>query len=356
MVNITTTLSNFSRLSFIGKPDKLLAADVIATPGQRMFGAEAGPDRDLLVKIFTPSAELTTAVGAIIDQHKPQPAGYPVPGLMAVLLKKGSMELEEADLGAVRLKNLILSLGMPGDLLEEGVADLMHVNPNKPSSSKAHFHILCALLAAMARLSLDQNIFASAAFLEDFPPPTASDEEQDGEGETKSQDEGDEGRSEGRGGDDQGDGHDGEQEEVQFAGTRMAPRHSTLSPPLFDRSRPFGGASGTRPSSMGQVGLMIWAIVHRNRVIHWIIRHGEDMPASHLLACMLAMMRCLSLRRPAPLSSRHLGMGLPPGTTPSSCRPGASRPSAGRGRATQRPTRRTTRMPSCSMSWRPCLS
>jgi len=247
VLDITNTLSNFSKLSLIEKYDKLLAPEVIATPGQLMHGATAGADREFLTKIFTPSEALSTATSAIIDQYKPQPAGYAVPGLMAVLLKKGTVELEAVDLGATRLKALILELGMPADLLEDGVANLVHVN-SKASSSKAHFHILCALLGGMARLAVEHNIFAAPAFLEDFPGPLLTEEEEKGEDEEgKSNHEGD-GQDEAQGG-----GQDGQQEEVQVLGTRVPPRQVNLAPPLIGQPGYGGGATSIRPSLAGQV-------------------------------------------------------------------------------------------------------
>ena len=71
VLDITNTLSNFSKLSLIEKYDKLLAPEVIATPDQLMHGATAGADREVLTKIFTPSEALSTATSAIIDQYKP---------------------------------------------------------------------------------------------------------------------------------------------------------------------------------------------------------------------------------------------------------------------------------------------
>lgn len=246
VLDITSTLSNFSKLSYIGKYDKLLAPEVIATPGQLMYGATAGAGRDFLTKIFTPSEDLSTATSAILDQYNPQPVSYAAPGVMAVLLKKGTMELEAMDLGASRLKALIVELGMPADLLEDGVANLVHAN-SKASSSKAHFHLLSALLGAMATLSVEHSIFAAPAFLEDFPGPLLTDDEQGGEDESKSNQDGD-GHEEA-----QGDGQDGQQEEVQMLGTRVSPRQVTLAPPLFGQPVYGGGATSTRPSLAGQV-------------------------------------------------------------------------------------------------------
>lgn len=48
MVNIITILSNFQRWSLIGHDDKLLSVDAIQEPGEHLFRAKTGAQRELL--------------------------------------------------------------------------------------------------------------------------------------------------------------------------------------------------------------------------------------------------------------------------------------------------------------------
>lgn len=243
MVSFTTILSNFQRYSLVGHDDKLLSADAIREPGEYLFGAKDGPERELLTKIFVPTAELSSAIQDIITEHKPLPSGYAVPGLAAILLHKGSMALEDADLSAPRTRPIITGLGMPGNMVEQLVRDLQYYNSPKPSVAQSLFHILSALLASIGRLGSEHGVFAEPLFLADFPEPRHSElptlpaREREEEGKQQEEEEG-HGQGEGQG--------QGEEEEasVTFEGTRaaparpvaFAPRSSTrLVPPVGHR-------------------------------------------------------------------------------------------------------------------------
>jgi hypothetical protein len=250
MIGISNTLSDFTTFSVVGQYDHLLSKEAIADPGQRMFGAQAGADRNTLTAIFSPTAEVKEAVEAIITQHGL--TGYAVPGLTAILLKKGAMELEEVDLGATRLKSLVLSLGMPGDLLENGLEVLLHNNKNKPSSSKAHFHLLSALLEAYARLATEHNIYPEPAFLANFPRRSTSSEEEEAGGEGEGDDDEAENKAENQAGG-LGAIQEEDQEDVVYKGTSAPPPGTTMAPPLFGAARPSGGATAVRPAAVAQV-------------------------------------------------------------------------------------------------------
>jgi len=268
MINITNTLTDFTGLRLVGKYDKLLSKEAIAEPGEHMPVSKPGAARDLTMKIWNPPEPVFTKVKALIDEHKPPLPGYAVPGLTAILISKDSLDFSAADLSAVRLKQLILNLGMPGDLLEDGVAALMHGNKNSPSASKAHYHVLSAFLHATALIAAEHNILVAPAFLSDFPLPSDDDEEAE---DTEDKDGGGE---EGHG-DDQAAGRrddmEVEREEVEYAGTRAAPQGNTQAPPLFDRVRPTGGATAIRPPALGQVCRLVFhhvGTVGPHRPIH----------------------------------------------------------------------------------------
>lgn len=262
MVNTKTTLSNFSKFSLIGMDAELLSADAIQEPADHLHGAKAGPDRDFLTRIFVPEADLVAAIKAIIEEHKPQPEGYAVPGLAAILSKKESLILEEVDLGAARIKPLITGLGMAPDVMEKLLAEVQHRNLGRPSASQAAFHLLSALLASIARVGAEHQLYPEPMFLSAFPEPLHTElpiigrhgegEGNDGGGaeETK---EGDAGQGQGGGKDaNTGDAHD-DDGSVTFAGLRPAPRVATLAPPLFDQSRVAGGPLAIRPTPITQV-------------------------------------------------------------------------------------------------------
>lgn len=103
MVNITTTLTNFTGLSLVGKYDKLMSRDAIADPGEHMPGSKPGAARDLMMKIWNPPEPVFTKVKAIIEEHQPPLPGYAAPGLTAILISKDSLDFGAADLSAVRL-------------------------------------------------------------------------------------------------------------------------------------------------------------------------------------------------------------------------------------------------------------
>ena len=127
MVNITTTLSNFKRFSLIGHDDKLLSAEAIQEPGEHLFGAKAD-QMERLTPIFTPTAAILDVIKAILAEHKPQPAGYPVPGLAAILLKKGNMDFEAADLSAANLRPLFADFGLSVESSEALRREVQHGN------------------------------------------------------------------------------------------------------------------------------------------------------------------------------------------------------------------------------------
>ena len=267
MVNLKKTLTNLSRYSLIGRDDELLSVDAIQEPSEHLFGAKAGPDRDFLTRVFVMDAELDGAIKEIIAKEKPQPEGYPVPGLAAILLKKESHKLEEVDLGHARIKAIITSMGMPPHVMEKLLANLQHHNPGSISASQAAFHVLSALLASIARIGAEHQLFQEPLFLANFPEPLHSDlpivgqrgEEEDNGGggveETKD--------GEAQGQDREvvqaattGGAQDAEDEEsVTFAGLRPVPRGAALAPPLYDQARATGGATAIRPAPFAQVWL-----------------------------------------------------------------------------------------------------
>lgn len=254
MVSFTTIFSNFQRWSAIGRDDKLLSADAIQEPGEHLFGAKAGPERELLTKIFTPTAELSSAIKDILDEHKPLPAGYAVPGLAAILLKKESTTLEELDVSAARIRPVIAGLGMPAGMVDDLVRDLQHHNTPKPSVAQCLFHILSALLASIGRIGAEHMVFPEPVFLEHFPKPLHSElpplPPREGEEEGKDQ-QGDDDQGQGEG---QGQGEE-DDASVTFEGTRQRP--VAFAPPLFDRARPTGGASLVTPLPLGQVRALL---------------------------------------------------------------------------------------------------
>lgn len=262
MVNVTTTLSNF-KVSFIGKDDKLLSVDAIQEPAEHLHGAKPGPARDFLTSIFTPSAALQAAVAAVLAVYNPVPAGYAVPGVAAILVKKGSMVLEEADLGANRIKPIILELGMEPGILEGLLADLQHVNTGRPSGAQAAFHVLSALLASIARIGAEHQLWPEPAFLSDFPAPLHSDlpvlQRRGEEGEGK--DDAVQQEAEDQAGANDGAGQGGaDDDSVTLTGVRAAPpRGAAVAPPLFDVPRPNGGANAVRPASTIQVGCYMFS-------------------------------------------------------------------------------------------------
>lgn len=253
MVSFTTILSNFQRWSAVGRDDKLLSADAIQEPGEHLFGAKAGPERELLTKIFTPSAELSSAIQDIITEHKPLPDGYAVPGLAAILLKKEANALEELDVSAARIRPVIAGLGMPAGMVDDLVRDLQHHNTPKPSVAQSLFHILSALLASIGRIGAEHGVFVEPFFLADFPKPLHSEPPP-----LPLRDEGEEGKDQEHGeGEGQGEGqgqYEDDEASVTFEGTRAGTtRPVAFAPPLFDRDRPTGGASLVTPLPLGQV-------------------------------------------------------------------------------------------------------
>lgn len=257
MVNMTTTISNFPRLSAIGKDDRLLSVDAIQEPADHLHGAKPGAAKDFLTSIFIPSADLQDAVAAVIAAHKPVPSGYAVPGVAAILVKKGSLELEEVDLNATRIKPIITELGMEPGIMEELIADLQHSNPGRPSTAQAAFHVLSALLASIARIGAEHQLWAEPAFLRDFPAPLHADlpelqrrEEEEGKDEEEAGDQA--GANDGAG---QGGADD---DSVTCTGVHAAPpRGAAMAPPLFDVARPTGGANAVRPVTTIQVGISL---------------------------------------------------------------------------------------------------
>jgi len=265
--SITTTLSNFQKFSLIGHDDKLLSADAIQEPGEHLFGAKPS-QMERLTPIFLPVEAMSSAIKAIIEEHKPQPAGYPVPGLAAILLKKGEMTLVAADLSANNLKPLIADFGLSADMVDNLVRDLQFHNTGTPSLPRCLFHILCALLASIGRIGAEEKVFAEPLFLANFPEPrhaelpaitTSREQEQEKAGEGKEGEDLDPtGVGMGPTGmpmTGQGDGQgDDDADSVTFAGTRAAhARQVAFAPPLFDRLRPTGGASRVTPLPVGQV-------------------------------------------------------------------------------------------------------
>jgi hypothetical protein len=270
MVTMAAILSNFQRYSLVGRDDMLLSADAIQEPGEHLFGAKAGAERELLIKIFVPMAELSSAIQDIITEHKPQPAGYAVPGLAAILLKKGSMTLAEADLSAARLRPVITGLGLSADMTENLVREVQHRNTGRPSVAQALFHILSALLASIGRIGAESAVFAEPLFLADFPAPLHSElpslTSREGEEEGKDQEDEQEGQGQGGGQAEpnaEGQGDDDEAS-VTFAGSRAGP--VAFAPPLFDRARPSGGASTVVPPPLGQVRVSVYAFLSLSRV------------------------------------------------------------------------------------------
>lgn len=274
MVNITITLSNFQKLSLVGRDDKLLSVDAIQEPGEHLFGSK--PDQMArLNPIFTPTEELLSAIKVIIEEHKPQPAGYPVPGLAAILLKKGDMTLVVADLSPNNLRSLIADFGMSAEMVDNLVRDLQYHNQGTPSVPRCLFHILCALLASIGRIGAEHQVFVEPFFLADFPEPlhtdlpsiTSREDEKEQDKEDGKEDEEDQvdptGVEAGPTGltlaglpNRQADDEDAE---VTFAGTRAGPaRGVAFAPPLFDRTRPTGGASSVTPRPLGQVSSLLY--------------------------------------------------------------------------------------------------
>lgn len=266
MVNITTTISNFARFSLIGHHDQLLSADAIQEPAEHLHGAKPGPDRDFLTSIFLPTAVLRDALAAVFTAHEPVPEGYAVPGVAAILVKKGGTDLEEADLAAQRVKPIILDLGMPPAILDQLVAELQHRNPGRPSSAQATFHVLSALLGSIARIGTEHQLWPEPGFLSAFPPDLHAElprlEQREGE-EGKEEADQQEGQAEdqaGAGGNNEEGQGGADDESVTFAGMRPPPpRGAAMAPPLFDVARPTGGANAVRPAATIQVG---WLAVH----------------------------------------------------------------------------------------------
>ena len=277
MVNITITLSNFQKWSLVGHDDKLLSAEAIQEPGEHLLGAK--PDQmERLTPIFTPTEELSSAIQAIITEHKPQPAGYPVPGLAAILLKKGEMTLVAGDLSANNLRPLIADFGLSAERVDNLVRDLQYHNQGTPSIPRCMFHILCALLASIGRIGAEHQVFVQPLFLDDFPEPLHAElpsipSREDQEKEDGKDDDEDQidptgveagptgltlaGLSDGQGNDDDAS--------VTFAGTRTgSARQVAFAPPLFDQARPIGGASSITPRPLGQVSLVIIHACHRS--------------------------------------------------------------------------------------------
>lgn len=271
MVNITTTLSNFQRFSLVGHDDKLLSADAIQEPGEHLFGAKPS-ERERLTPIFIPTQELSSAIQTIIEEHKPQPAGYAVPGLAAILLKKGDdMTLVAGDLSANNLLPLIADFGLSAEMVDNLVRDLRYHNQGQPSVPRCMFHILSALLASIGRIGTEHNMFVQPLFLDDFPEPLHAElpavtsreaEEKDDDKEQEDEDQMDPtGTEAGPNGvtlaglpEGQGNEDEASVASVTFAGSRRAPaRQVVFSPPLHDQARPTGGASSITPRPLGQV-------------------------------------------------------------------------------------------------------
>lgn len=269
MVNITITLSNFQKTSLVGHDDKLLSMEAIQEPGEHLFGSK--PDQMArLTPIFTPTEELLSAIKAIIEEHKPQPAGYAVPGLAALLLKKKGTTLVAGDLNANSLRSLIADFGLSEEMSEALMREVQHGNPGRPSEVKCYFHILCALLASIGRIGAEHQVFVAPFFLADFPEPlhaelpSITSREVGKEPDKEDGKEGEEDQVDPTGVEAGPTGltlaglpdrqADDEDDEVTFAGTRAGPaRGVAFAPPLFDRARPTGGASSVTPRPRGQV-------------------------------------------------------------------------------------------------------
>jgi hypothetical protein len=256
MVNITTTLSNFQRFSLIGRHDQLLSVDAIQEPAEHLYGAKPGPNREFLTSIFLPSAVLRDALAAVMAVHKPQPEGYAVPGVSAILLKKGGLELEEVDLGANRIKPIIIDLGMQPAILDQLVADLQHSNPGRPSTAQATFHVLSSLLGSIARIGTEHQLWPEPGFLVVFPAPLHSDLPrlellEDEEGKEEDEGQADAGAETGGG---QGGGDD---DSVAFAGVRaVPPRGAAIAPPPVRRGSSHGGCH-RREASYYHPGMLV---------------------------------------------------------------------------------------------------
>ena len=234
MVNIRVSTTNFMRWSLIGMYDKILSQDAISEPGAHLFGAKTGPDRELLTKIFVPSVELTSALSTIITDHALDHPGYPIPGLRAILVKKGSMELEANDLAGTKLKAIIVSLGMPAGVLDGLIKDLQHHNTGQPSEARCSFHILSSLLHATAKVGAEHGVWPAPDFLELFPEPD--------------QDNGGGGENDRRGGDQQdGEGHGNDNDNEEERGGE-AP--ATKAPPLNVRFGATMGATAMMPRTI----------------------------------------------------------------------------------------------------------
>lgn len=125
-INPGVTASNIHRASLIGQTDKLLSADAISRPDQHLFGHATGPDRDFLMALFLPDeANLNRHTNAI-QQWSPEPEHYAYPGMMAIILSHSGEDLNPNHFNAVKIRAIIVRMGMEAGIMDGLVADVRH--------------------------------------------------------------------------------------------------------------------------------------------------------------------------------------------------------------------------------------
>lgn len=171
-LSIGTATAPMEKGSLVGRLDRLLSVDAISDPSRHLFGAQEGTDKQFLNAIFLPSLEVSTRLAAAITEHQVEDVSYATPGLSAIIVTlEGTEELASTHFNATKIKNLVIRLGMPPGLVAEEMANLRHENGNTVSEGKCAFHLLTAVLHAIASVGSDHGLWPKPAFLEQFPAP-----------------------------------------------------------------------------------------------------------------------------------------------------------------------------------------